>query len=76
MDTATNLTNLMAQKGWSPERLAVELQERKTPVHIGTINAWMAGRRTPSGTSAVALAEVLDCTTDAILRGPALNISR
>jgi transcriptional regulator with XRE-family HTH domain len=73
MNTAENLNGLLKAKGWTSERLAVELQQRNTPVSIQTIGAWRSGRRTPSGTSAVALADALGCTTDAILRGPALE---
>lgn len=69
MNIATNLQSLLDARGWTPERLAVASQEKGSPVQVEAIKQWLSGKRIPNGPSAIALANALDCTTDAILRG-------
>lgn len=73
MDIGANLDRLLQAKGWTLELLAVELQQRGTPINIHTLMSWRINRRTPNGRNLIALADALDCTTDEILRGPALE---
>lgn len=69
MNVATNLQSLLDARGWTPERLAVASQEKGGTLQVEAIKQWLSGKRIPTGPSAVALANALDCTTDAILRG-------
>lgn len=71
MNVATNLQSLLEERGWTPERVAVASQEQGGSLQVEAIKQWLRGTRIPTGPSAVALANALGCTTDAILRGPA-----
>jgi len=74
MDIPKNLQLLLSERGWTPERLAVECQDRGTPVSIGGIRQWLSGRSVPGGQSVVILADAFGCTTDSILRGHDLEV--
>lgn len=71
MTVAENLRAIMDEKGWTPERLVATSQDLGEPISVAAIKQWLDGKRIPSGQSAVALANALDCTTDEILRGTA-----
>ena len=72
MNVAQNLQILLDERGWTPERLAVASQDVGDPIEVAAIKQWLDGKRSPTGQSAVALANALGCTTDEILRGPAI----
>lgn len=69
MNIAENIKHLLNEKGWTPERLVVALQDVGTNVTPQTVSNWICGKCVPGGASIVALATAFDCTTDAILRG-------
>lgn len=75
MNVAANLQGLLSDRGWTPEKLSVASQDAGYPLTVPAIKQWLDGSRKPGAHSTLALALALDCTTDEILRGPAIQES-
>lgn len=65
------IAEIRKQKGFSRKELSN---------HIGyanvTLGRWERGERVPDGKALLAMAEILECTTDDLLRNPLLPPSR
>lgn len=70
MNTATNIAQLLKLRGWSDAQLYAALADHGCSVSPFTVRAWLTGIRSPRAKYVVAIAEVIGCTTDAILVGP------
>jgi transcriptional regulator with XRE-family HTH domain len=69
MNVSENIKTLLAERGWTPERLAVASQDAGYPIRAEAIRQWLNESRTPNAESIYALSLAFGCTTDAILRG-------
>lgn len=53
------LRERMGELGWTPERLAAEMQSRGQTVGYSTVRAWMAGKRSPNFRNACVIADLM-----------------
>jgi transcriptional regulator with XRE-family HTH domain len=67
MTIKTTLTNALERKGWELTDLSVALREKGTPCAFQTLYSYASGLRMPRANTLVAIAELLDVTTDELL---------
>ena len=60
----SKLQEQMEQKGWTPLRLAFELETLGSPITLLTIEKYLLGASDPQAKNLRAIADVLGCSMD------------
>ena len=66
-NTSMTLAPMLQKRGWTIAELEVALEKAHTPISRSSLNAYIAGLRGIGFGNLIAIANVLECTTDDVL---------